>query len=409
MLSNYLNRYPEVNKQLSVFETALKRRRINGNIQFYSCTIATLELLKYIFNNSTFNNLYELKSILLELDLRLNKASPDELSVRILISRIYMMLRDASTTNTINTHNNNSSTSTNTNNSIFNFDDWRQQITQIVDNDNNNNNNNDGEHIFDLHNESFDVDPSAVTIQKEVMDTMISFISEIYEDYEMSAIKDAFTDTINNNDNKTMNISNNIIVEDNDTILVYGYNFLIQHVLVQVAKTRKNLKVLVCENENGLKLAQHLTSSSSNNNNYSRKIDVSLISEASIYACMNKISKVLIAPNIICCDGNAIALAGNDTVVNAAKMHKIPTISIVPSSSLAPFTSKSNQIQRLLQQLLPPSQVASYKDKRQEIDIQAFAYTCINANDISYVVSSNGCFYPSEAKDFISTELFSQE
>ena len=88
MPSNYLSKYPEVNKQVLTLETALKRRFIDGNMQFYSCTIATLELLKYIFNNSTINNLHELKSILLELDLRLNKANPEELSIRILISRV---------------------------------------------------------------------------------------------------------------------------------------------------------------------------------------------------------------------------------------------------------------------------------------------------------------------------------
>ncbi|KAJ1975970.1 GCD complex subunit gcd7 [Dimargaris cristalligena] len=126
-------------------------------------------------------------------------------------------------------------------------------------------------------------------------------------------------------------------IHSNEVIMTCGYSKTVESFLKFAAKKRK-FKVIVAEcapTFQGHQTALALTAAG---------IDTTVIPDASVFAMMARVNKVILGTSAILANGGLIALSGTQTMVEAAKHHSIPVIvcaGLFKLSPVFPFDEES--------------------------------------------------------------------
>jgi translation initiation factor eIF-2B subunit beta len=179
-------------------------------------------------------------------------------------------------------------------------------------------------------------------------------------------------------------------VHADEIILTYGYSKTVELFLKAAAKKR-HFQVFVCEGAPGYgghRLAKALADAG---------INTVLIPDASTFAIMARVNKVLLPAHAVLANGGLIACSGCNVVALAAHHHNVPVVCVTGMFKLCPMYPHEGQ--DTLNDLISPSVVVDYSDMRDELlaDVEFVAplHDYVQPEHVSVYVTNMGTFQPS--------------
>ncbi|KAJ3133519.1 Translation initiation factor eIF-2B subunit beta [Physocladia obscura] len=144
-----------------------------------------------------------------------------------------------------------------------------------------------------------------------------SFNRDDLKNNVIDAIKE-MTDEI---ENSVANISSQALehIHSNEIIMTLGMDAAVERFLKEAAKLRK-FQVIVAETAPSYSGQQMALSLSQSN------IDVTLISDASIFAVMSRVNKVILGTHAVLANGGLVAPTGSNIIAAAAKHYATPVV-----------------------------------------------------------------------------------
>jgi translation initiation factor eIF-2B subunit beta len=118
-------------------------------------------------------------------------------------------------------------------------------------------------------------------------------------------------------------------IHANEVILTFGYSYTVLQFLKR-AKEKRNFQVIVSEGApllQGYKMANNLESLG---------IRTTVIADASCYAIMSRVNKVLLSAHALLADGGVMAPVGTSMVAAAAKRYMVPVVVLAGIYKLSP-------------------------------------------------------------------------
>jgi len=168
-----------------------------------------------------------------------------------------------------------------------------------------------------------------------------------------SQIIEAINDWMGNIEEHYLNIAEQAIehIHTNEVIMTFGLSGCVAAFLKEAGRKRK-FKLFVAEaapSYSGREMA----------NNLSREgIECTIISDASIFAIMSRVNKVIVGTHAVMADGGLLANSGIHIVAQAAKVYKVPLIVCTCLYKLSPkFPSDLDS----LQEFRSPSAVLNFE------------------------------------------------
>ena len=134
-------------------------------------------------------------------------------------------------------------------------------------------------------------------------------------------------------------------VREGEVILTYGHSATIETFLVRAAERRK-FTVIVAQSSpftTGQTMTKNLKARDSKEN-----IDVKLVADASIFAMMSDVGKVIIGTQYVLANGGVIAEAGTKGIALAAKHYNVPVLVIAASEKFCPYFPVDRQCSALV-------------------------------------------------------------
>ena len=149
----------------------------------------------------------------------------------------------------------------------------------------------------------------------------------------------------------------------------------------------KDFEVLVCET--APEFSGHATAKRLNE----AGIQANLTTDASVYALMSRVDKVVISTHAIMANGGLVANAGALNICLAAKEHSIPVIVISAMYKLTPMYPFDPME---LNELLAPTTILTFEDGDCPSNIEAVvpAFVYVPPELISLFITNQGGFTP---------------
>jgi translation initiation factor eIF-2B subunit beta len=119
-------------------------------------------------------------------------------------------------------------------------------------------------------------------------------------------------------------------LNDNERILTLGYSCVVEAFLKHGLKKR-TFEVIVAEHSpecDGFKMAKALAEAG---------IQVTLIPDASIFAMMSRVNKILVGAHAVLANGGVMGRSGTHMMAVAAKAHRLPLVVLAGHYKLSPI------------------------------------------------------------------------
>eukprot|EP01125_Pyxidicula_operculata_P003886 TRINITY_DN1542_c0_g1_i2.p2 TRINITY_DN1542_c0_g1~~TRINITY_DN1542_c0_g1_i2.p2 ORF type:complete len:185 (+),score=24.40 TRINITY_DN1542_c0_g1_i2:701-1255(+) len=132
--------------------------------------------------------------------------------------------------------------------------------------------------------------------------------------------------------------------------MTFGRSRTVEAFLIEVGMKR-NFQVLVAESAptySGRETAEVLSKE--------QGIDVTLISDAAVYAMMARVNKVIIGTHTVMANGGLLAQSGTHIVAQAAKAHSVPVIVCTALYKLCPRYPSGRNQELLSPEIVLPSE-----------------------------------------------------
>lgn len=254
---------------------------------------------------------------------------------------------------------------------------------QSNSNNNSNNNNNNQQILLDINStsnlsninagsSSFNNRINKSSLIEKAKEQVIDDIKELIEDLEEAS------DLIIENASHHIN--------DNDIILTANASDQLHDFLVEAAKKR-NFSVLVAESYpsmKGLEMANKLSNSG---------INTTVISDASIYSVMPKISKVFIGTRAVMANGSLISYNGVYNLCLAAQAYSVPVVVVCGTFKLTPMYPFDHET--FNEQLSPDTIYHSkYNGDLSNINFNSPAYDYVPPEFINIFITDKGDYHP---------------
>jgi translation initiation factor eIF-2B subunit beta len=156
-----------------------------------------------------------------------------------------------------------------------------------------------------------------------------------------SQIIEAINDWMGNIEEHYLNIAEQAIehIHTNEVIMTFGLSGCVAAFLKEAGRKRK-FKLFVAEaapSYSGREMANNLSKEG---------IECTIISDASIFAIMSRVNKVIVGTHAVMADGGLLATSGINLVAHAAKVYKVPLIVCTCLYKLSPkFPSNLDSLQ----------------------------------------------------------------
>lgn len=175
-------------------------------------------------------------------------------------------------------------------------------------------------------------------------------------------------------------------INENDIILTANASDQLHDFLVEASKKR-NFSVLVAESYpcmKGLEMANKLSKSG---------IKTTVISDASIYSVMPKISKVLIGTRAVMANGSLISYNGVYNLCLAAQAYSTPVVVVCGTFKLTPMYPFDHET---FNEQLSPDTIyhSNYKGDLSNINFNSPAYDYVPPEFINIFVTDKGDYHP---------------
>eukprot|EP00759_Apiculatamorpha_spiralis_P058633 PhF_6_TR9249/c0_g1_i2/m.14635/K03754/EIF2B2; translation initiation factor eIF-2B subunit beta len=123
-------------------------------------------------------------------------------------------------------------------------------------------------------------------------------------------------------------------IREGEMLLTYGHSSTIESFLKAAAQKRKFTVIIAQSSPSsaGVTLAKALKESDEKKN-----VQVRLVSDASIFAVMPDVGKVIIGTQLVLANGGILAEAGAHMVSIAAKHYNVPVLAIAASEKFCPY------------------------------------------------------------------------
>eukprot|EP00871_Galdieria_phlegrea_P003789 jgi/Galph1/4410/GphlegSOOS_G3066.1 len=180
-------------------------------------------------------------------------------------------------------------------------------------------------------------------------------------------------------------------IHASEVLLTFGYSQSVEEFL-KVAAEKRNFQVIIAECEldySGHKLAKNLCKES---------VDVTLISDAAVFALMSRVHKVVIGAHAIMADGSVLSATGSFAVAAAAKYFAVPVVICTGLHKLTPlFPHQPDILYDILSpcQIIQESDMMKHKYWYKNLEITSTKYDLIPSQYISLFVTNSGGFSPS--------------
>jgi translation initiation factor eIF-2B subunit beta len=143
-------------------------------------------------------------------------------------------------------------------------------------------------------------------------------------------------------------------IHSNEVVLTLGLSQTVEAFLKRAAK-QATFEVIVSECApfcQGHKMAKRLSG---------MKIQTTLITDATIFAMMSRVNKVIIGTHTVMANGGLKAVAGSHLVALAAKYYNVPVIVLAPLYKLSPVYPRSTNI-KISNRLVSPESLVDYSE-----------------------------------------------
>lgn len=183
-------------------------------------------------------------------------------------------------------------------------------------------------------------------------------------------------------------------IHSGEILLVYGYSPTVQLFLQSAAAKKRQFSVLVCEaapEYSGVQMAEALTDSE-------HSIHVTVITDAAVFAVMNRVNKVLLAAHAVLANGGLVTTqSGANAVALAARHCGVPVICTTGLYTLSPKFPHDGV--DTLNELLSPDKIVSYEKVQQmgwgDVELVNPRHDLIKPEHIDMFITNVGSFQPS--------------
>ncbi|KAK4534487.1 hypothetical protein CDCA_CDCA02G0512 [Cyanidium caldarium] len=174
-------------------------------------------------------------------------------------------------------------------------------------------------------------------------------------------------------------------VHAEEVVLVHGHSLTVLHFLLRAAKTRR-FQVIVAEAApscSGHAMVRALAR---------ENMDVTLIADASVFAIMSRVHKVVLEGDVILADGSAVGRTGALLMALAAQRHTVPVLLLTPWYQLSAVFPQDFPA---LHSLHSPATVLGYADTsafRERVAVTDPLYDHLPADLVTLFVLDRGSY-----------------
>ena len=343
---------------VEVLSTKLKRRLIVGS---YSTAMETLKTLRSVVSHGRWTTVRSLISTIRQVGIRLVDAQPIELAVGNVVRKVLHSIREEAI-------------------SLLNEERMHEEEHDKV--------------AVAVHSDSMERFSRQFSTQSSLYD-ILSDKSKVggqdYNDLSQTSchepIKPIFIQAINDLIDEMENLYSSVSaqaldhIHSNEIIMTYGKSRTVEEFL-KTAHRKRKFQVIVPESSpsySGQELAKSLAKAG---------IETTLISDASIYAVMSRVNKVILGTHAVLANGGLVAQSGSSMVAAAARYHHIPVVVCTGLYKLSPVQPFDEDMFNLC---VSPDPVFRYADKlMSSIDIVNPFFDYIAPEYIDLFVTNTG-------------------